>query len=216
MAKSIKKRQKILVIVPFVGLLLFIGFYIIASLQYTGGSFMDPNHSHFSLKNNYLCDLLDTYQIDGKLNQARIFARFAFVFICFSILLIWTLFLKIFLVKSKLQVLMQIMGILSMLVLFFLVLGNHDLIIRIAGFFGTIAHLIALYELYKVGYLKFTIFGVFCLLLFLINYFLYELELVLNLLPIIQKITFILFLSWFAILNSIIYRHLNPSTEKLL
>ncbi|ARV05748.1 hypothetical protein BTO04_03105 [Polaribacter sp. SA4-10] len=209
MAKSIKKLHKILVILPFVGLFLFVCFYIIASLQYTGGSFVAPDHLNFSLKNNYLCDLLETYQIDGTLNQARLFARIALVVICFSILLFWTLFIKLFPRKSKLQVLMQIMGILSMLVLLFLVSGNHDIIIRIAGFFGTIAHLIALYELYKIGYFKLTLFGVFSFLLFLMNYFLYELALLLYLLPIIQKITFILFLSWFTILNSIIYRHLN-------
>nr|WP_321226235.1 hypothetical protein [uncultured Psychroserpens sp.] len=209
MTTSIKKLNQTLVFIPFVGMFLFVCFYFIASIQYTGGSYVSPDHTNFSLKNNYLCDLLDTYQFDGTLNAARISALMALMLLCFSIISFWNLFPKLFLEKSKLQIVMQITGILSMVILFFLAVGDHDIIIRIAGVFGTIAHSIALLELYKADYFKIFIFGLFCLILFLVNYYLYETGLLLNLLPIIQKITFVACLSWFTILNSILYKQMK-------
>ena len=198
MDAGLKRINTLLVFVPFIGMFLFVCFYFIASMQYTGGSYAFPNQTNFSLENNYLCDLLETYQFDGTLNKARFSARIALALLCISIILFWKLFPELFIVKRRMQVLMQITGMLSMIVLFFLASGNHDNIIRIAGFFGTIAHIIALLELYKERYFKLVLFGVCCLILFLINYYLYETDLFLNLLPVIQKITFIVCLSWYV------------------
>lgn len=97
-------------------------------------------------------------------------------------------------------------GILSLTITLFLASGIHDIIIRIAGVFGVVALLISLIELYKANYFKLLIFGIICLLLFLTNYYIYETEILIDKLPLIQKVTFLAFINWFILLSIITYR----------
>ena len=92
-------------------------------------------------------------------------------------------------------------GILAMGTTMLLGSDNHDFIVRLAGVFGTIALLLALMALYLDGYKGLFVLGSLCLLLFLSNYFIYESELFLKQLPVIQKITFTACILWFVLLD---------------
>ncbi len=196
-------------LLSLVGIVLFIFFYIIAAINYPGGSDIAQNQTGFSLKNNYLCDLLDNQAINGALNSARIYASIALAILCFSLILLWYHLPKLFDRKNKAQTIMSITGILSLIITLFLASGIHDIIIRIAGVFGVAALLISFIELYKANYYKLLIFGMICLLLFLTNYYIYETEILIDKLPLIQKVTFLFFCNWFVLLSICIYRKLS-------
>ena len=197
---------------PLVGMLIFVAFYIIAAIQYPGGSNILPSQTGFVFKNNYLCDLLNAQTTNGLQNTARTYARLALATLCFSLILLWMYLPKLFTVNSKALKIMSTAGILSMIITLFLASEVHDIILRIAGVFGAIAFIIAIIELYIDRYIRLFVLGIICLILFLTNYYIYETELLLDTLPLIQKITFIFCLSWFMLLNRALYKklHIKP------
>ncbi|MGB5818936.1 MAG: hypothetical protein WBG90_05585 [Saonia sp.] len=201
-------------LLPLVGMVFFILFYIIAAISYPGGSHILPDQIGFSFWNNYLCDLLDRYAINGELNSARFVARTSLAVLCVSLLLLWAYLPGFFSVKSMNQKIMLWTGMASFVVTLFLTAKTHDSIVRIAGVFGAIAFISCFIELFKARHFKLFVFGLICLLIFLGNFYIYETGSFLNTLPIFQKVTFVCCLIWFAFLNISFYRKLKSEDVK--
>jgi hypothetical protein len=201
-------RSTLFAILPLFALGVFVLLYLLAALSYPGGSWISPHQEGFSFWNNYLCDLLDEYAINGDLNTARYPARVALVTLCFGLLVLWAYLPRLFQKKSKNLKLMQLTGITSLLVLVLLGSDRHDLIVRLAGFFGVIAFVSCFVELYKAGYAGLLTLGILSLIVFLINYYIYETGMFLSTLAVIQKITFVLFLGWFVLIDLAVYKQI--------
>jgi len=201
-------KPKILLL-PLFGMLLFVLFYILAALKYPGGSWIMPQQNGFSFWNNYLCDLLDQNAINGELNTARYFARTSLTVLCLSLVLLWYYLPSLFKGKNFNKNIMWLSGIAALVATSFLSSGAHDRTIRIAGFFAVIAFLTCFVELLKARHIKLFVFGIGCLIIFLVNYYIYETGLYIRLLPIIQKITFVCFIIWFIMLDVFFYRKLK-------
>lgn len=193
--------KRVFLILPMIGMVLFVILYLIAATIYPGGSWKFPEATGFSFWNNYLCDLLDYYAINGQLNDARYVARTALGFLCAGLLLLWWYLPSFFPAGHISRTIMWISGILALGTTLFLSSGTHDTTVRIAGFFGLIAFMSLFIELYRIGLYRLFFFGLFCLIIFLVNYYIYETGSFIKGLPIIQKITFISFICWFTILN---------------
>ncbi len=185
---------------------MFVVLYTFAAVVYPGGSHAMPDQIGFSFSHNYLCDLLDSYAINGVLNGAKIFATIALAILCFSIVLLWFFLSELFLVKSVTQPIMRITGIASLITLLFLTSETHDIIVNIAGVLGTVSFASCLMGLFKAKYYKLFIIGFFCLLIFLGNYYIYETGTFIYILPVVQKVTFVCFLSWFVLLDISVYK----------
>jgi hypothetical protein len=108
--------------------------------------------------------------------------------------------------KKNIQKIMSASGYISLLTILFLAIGNHDVIVRIAGVFGVVAFIACCVELYKTNYKKLFLLGVVCIITFLSNYYIYETGICIKALPAIQKFTFALFISWFIGLDMALYR----------
>ncbi|MGB5667695.1 MAG: hypothetical protein WBM53_12670 [Maribacter sp.] len=201
-------------LLPLVGIGLFVLLYIIAAIGYPGGSWAVPHHEGFSFWNNYLCDLLDKYAINGELNSGRYFARFSLAALCSGILLLWVYLPGLFSSKSINKRIMWYSGILSLISTLFLTSGTHDITVRIAGFFGVIAFISCFIELFKAGHYKLFTFGVLCLGIFLLNYYIYETGTFIRNLPIIQKVTFVSFILWFVFLDIFFFRNVKTIQDK--
>ena len=200
------RTHRVLIMTTLISMALFVVFYVIAAMHYPGGSYVAPSHPGFSFKNNYLCDLLDEQAINGASNSAHTYARIALAMLCLSLFIFWNWLPKLFNRKNKSLTIMSMAGMLAMVTTLFLASGLHDIISRIAGTFGLIALLISFVELYKAHYYSLLVLGIICMLLFLTNYYLYETDILLDKLPAIQKITFIAFIGWFALLSISAYR----------
>ncbi|MFX0557891.1 hypothetical protein ACOCEA_13915 [Maribacter sp. CXY002] len=191
---------------PLLGIALFLIFYSIAAMLYPGGSWLSPTYEGFSIWNNYLCDLLDDISINGELNRAKYFARISLAVLCAGLMTLWYHLPKLFDHKGINLKIMLLSGYLSLFTILFLAAGTHDIIVRIAGFFGVIAFITCFIELFRVGHFSVLFYGILCLLVFLLNYYIYESGVFIVGLPIIQKITFLMFIVWFMYLNIIIYK----------
>ncbi len=204
-----KAPRPIILLLPLLGMLLFVLLYILAALEYPGGSWIMPQQNGFSFRNNYLCDLLDQYAINGELNTARYFARSSLAVLCFSLVVLWYYLPSLFNGKNFNKKIMWFSGIAALVATSFLSAGAHDRTVRIAGFFAVIAFLTCFAELFKARHTGLFFSGIGCLVIFLINYYIYETGLYIGLLPLIQKITFICFIIWFVMLDVLLYRKLK-------
>jgi len=190
-----------LIKLPLAGMLLFVIFYIVAAIHYPGGSYEAPQATGFSMQHNYLCDLLDRIAINGQLNTAKVYARIAMGFLCFSLILLWGFLPKLFNVTKTVHIITSSFGMLSMIITMFLASGVHDIIVRVAGFCGVIAVLLTFRELYRSNYRGLLNVGFVCLFMLLANYYIYETDRLIEWLPLIQKVAFTSWISWFVTLN---------------
>ena len=203
-------RYKYLLL-PVIGMGVFIILYVLAALNYPGGTWLDTSNPGFSFWHNYLCDLLDYRSLNGELNAGRYYARAALGILCFSLIYLWVYLPYLFPKWGWNTMLMWLTGILAFVTTMLLSSGTHDITVRIAGILGTIALLSAFAEMWKAGYLGLMRLGFLCLFIFLGNYYIYETGEGLYSLPVIQKITFSGFIAWFIWVNLTLYRNLKKS-----
>ena len=154
MFKSISFKRPYLLLFPVFGMGIFILLYILAALVYPGGSGSILSQHGFSFWNNYLCDLLDFYAVNGEVNTARILARIGLFVLCISLIILWYHLPKLFVIKSVNLIIMKICGILALITILFLAIGTHDLIVRIAGFWALLLLLFRLLSFLKIAFIN--------------------------------------------------------------
>jgi hypothetical protein len=185
---------------------LFLLCYLVAAMRYPGGSWTDPGQVGFSWRHNYLCDLLDTRAVNGALNTGRYWARTALGLLCAGLFLLWHQLPKLTRGRAWQQQLLRYSGLAALGTTVFLSSGTHDLTVRIAGAFGLIGMVFLVAGLWRAGRRALSIFGIWSLGIFVVNYAIYETGSYLGLLPLIQKITFVSFLAWFAWMDMALLR----------
>ena len=198
---------------PLIGMAMFIILYIVSAILYPGGSWKFQEAEGFSFWHNYLCDLLDEYAINGQLNTARYVSRAALGFLCGGLLLLWYHFPNFFEKNSTNQKVMWSSGILALVTTCFLSSGTHDFTVRLAGLFGSIAFISCFIELFRNRSYRLFYFGIFCLIIFVVNYYVYETGIFIRALPIIQKITFLSFISWFVWVNLLLIKKTHQPSD---
>lgn len=191
---------------PLAGMVLFVLFYLLAAGRYPGGSWANPAQVGFSWRHNYLCDLLDDRAVNGALNAGRYWARASLAVLCAGILILWYHLPGLTDGPPWNRRLIRFSGIIALGTTVFLNAGTHDITVRIAGFFGTIAMTSLIYGLWKGMRRSISIFGAVCLGILLLNYVIYETGSLLPALPLIQKVTFSCFLIWLGWMDTTLIR----------
>jgi hypothetical protein len=194
------------ILAPLLGTIIFIVLYFIATLYYPGGSQVDKNSIGFSWINNYWCNLLNEIAMNGQHNSAKPFAMAAMFVLCLSLSFFWILFPVQIRTGKIAKLIIQISGILSMFVAFFLFSKiNHDLITDVASFLGLIATIGTFIGLYKTKWFGLFAFGLLNILLVGLNNYVYFTKGLIVYLPVIQKISFATFLIWICSIDINIY-----------
>jgi hypothetical protein len=191
------------------GIGLFILLYIVAALYYPGGSEAHEREYGFSVLNNYWCDLLEYRARNGLYNISRPVALTAMVVLCVSLAVFWYYLPQGIIPTRGHHKIIRVSGIFSMIAAMFVFTDYHDLVVNVAGFFGAIAigaTFIGLYRLKKYGL---TGLGMVCLCLLGVNYYIFETDHYITLLPMIQKVTFLFCFIWFGLLDIQMYQLRN-------
>ncbi|MEJ1221894.1 hypothetical protein [Sediminicola sp. 1XM1-17] len=202
-------RKPIGLLIPLLGMLLFVFFYFKAAFVYPGGSHFAPTAEGFSFLNNYLCDLLDSTTLNGDPNPSKGLARIALFLLCSCLTVLWYYIPKLFKRKGIYLSVIRFTGISAMIITLFLSSNSHDLVVYIAGLMGMLAMIITIVALFREGYQELFALGVFCLAIFLLNFYIYESGILITVLPAIQKITFVSFIGWFSLLDISLYRKMR-------
>ena len=198
MKRSTLKNRRILF--PVWGILLFIIFYFLSASAYPGGSDADKTAKGFSWQHNYWCELLANEAQNGQPNSARPIAITAMIILAISLIIFWYTIPTLFTNKKIISKIITYTGIGSMLVTPFLLTNSHDLVINIAGILGCIAIIGLLANLFRLRLYFLFYLGIFCLMLCGLNNYVYYSNNLMTYLPVIQKISFLIFLLWFILL----------------
>lgn len=191
---------------PLAGTIVFVSLYIMATMLYPGGSQADKNAKGFSWINNYWCNLLNEYAMNGERNTARPVAFAGMSVLCISLVVFWILFPMYIGLKKKARLATQLCGGMAMTIGFFLFSNLHDIIINVAMLCGLVAIGGTFAGLHKLKWKRLIGFGVFNLLLVLVNNVLYYGDGLLLYLPVVQKITFLSFLLWISFIDIQLYK----------
>ncbi len=211
MTASPNPTKNLLQLTPVLGIIVFVVLYVVATILYPGGSYVDGMTTGFDWLNNYWCDLIGSMAKNGAPNTARPIALTAMLCLCASLSFFWydiPLLFKDF----KFNQVIRYAGIASMAVTLFLFTDYHDTVIHVAGILGLMALTGVLIGLHQYHLTTLFGYGVFCFVLMLFNYFIYETHVLLSFLPIIPKITFFLFLLWICLITIYFYQNGNSGS----
>lgn len=203
---AIIKKQNVWMLSPLFGTLLFVGLYFVATLFYPGGSQVDIHSKGFSWINNYWCNLLNKNAINGQFNAARPIALAAMFVLCFTLANFWYIFPLQAELKKSIRLTIQISGALAMTTGMFLFTDQHDIIVNIASFCGLVAMVGTFIGLHKLKWTKLFWLGILNLALIALNNILYYGDGLKLYLPVVQKITFLIFLLWICLITINLYR----------
>lgn len=203
--KNNPKKHRLLLL-PVAGIIIFVCLYVIAATLYPGGSQADKNAEVFSWLNNYWCNLLNEYAMNGKPNTARQVAFAGMCVLCLSLITFWILFPLYAGFTKRGRLIMQFSGSFAMTIGFFLFTNLHDMIINLAMLCGLIAIAGTFAGLKKLRWKGLILFGIFNLLLVVVNNILYYGDGLLVYLPLVQKITFLSFLLWISVIDIQLYK----------
>lgn len=207
MTNQISKPKGILLLAPIFGTFLFIVLYVVATNLYPGGSQVDKYSKGFSWMNNYWCNLLNDNAINGQPNPAKPVAMTGMFILCVTLLFFWILFPLEINVSKKLKLVIQISGTLTMAIAFLLFTNiNHDLVTDLASIFGLIATAGTLTGLKKAKWFGLFRFGLLNILLVALNNYAYYTKGLIIYLPVIQKISFAVFLIWICCVDINLFR----------
>lgn len=214
MRSNSNTHKNVLVLAPWIGMALFVVFYGLAVSIYPGGSNFDAHQIGFDIKSNYLCDLLDTHTPNGLPNPSRAYSRLALTMLCCGLIVFWYNLPLLFNHKGVSLKIMQATGVLALAFTLFLAAGNHDVLVRIAGIFGAVALITTFVELFRARRIALLGLGIWCLVIFAFNYYIYETGILITALPMIQKITFLSFMLWFVLMNLALYNRIKLEENK--
>lgn len=198
--KKQRKLSTLFALIPIVGIIVFLALYAWAASLYPGGSNIDKTSEGFNLLQNYWCDLMGTEAKNEQPNPAQPIALLAMFLLCMSLVIFWKN-IPILFPENRYNRLIQITGMTSMLITVFLFTSYHDSVINVAGALSVIALLFTFISLKKHRYFKTVGLGMLCLLMSLINYFIYQTGIGLDYLALLQKLTFIPAFLWFGVLS---------------
>jgi hypothetical protein len=201
-------KKLLIALAPSSGIAVYVCLYVYASFLYPGGSQQYPDSKGFSWLYNYWCDLLNPVTWYGVPNPASTAAISAQVVLCVSLILLWIIVPSSFPDRRSARW-ASITGVASMVTLVFLSTKLHDRVIDFAGLLSGVALLITIHQLYKMGLIGLMAFGCICLSLAGLNYLIYLTRIGIPALPFIQKITFLLTLTWFVLVNFVAYARIT-------
>ncbi|WP_147201882.1 hypothetical protein [Segetibacter aerophilus] len=209
MTTKTSQTKHFTILLPTFGVLVFSILYIVSTLLYPGGYQENKQSKGFSWLHNYWCNLLDENAINGAVNSARPYAMTAMFILCATLAVFWFLFARRINFSKSIRRLITFSGIASMTITMFLFTSFHDAVINVAGGFGLIALAGTYAGLYKKRSYPLFVMGLFNLLLIIVNNILYYSAGLLKYLPVVQKITFLFFLTWICLIDIFVLKKLH-------
>ncbi len=189
--------------IPAYTVLTFLILFFISTFLYPGGSQADTNSVGFSWMHNYWCDLIWPTNHREEPNPAAWAAVPAMIILCIGLVILFYQFPNYYPTDPRTAMLIRIFGAASMVCASLLFTPLHDIMIPLASLCGLIALVAIFYVLFGQTDLKLFYFGIVCMVLMGLNNAVYysNSESLLYYLPLLQKISFLVVLTWIVSLN---------------
>ncbi len=185
------KRSKIIFLAP-----LCIIFYVVMHL--TSYKFLINEGGFYSYSNNLFCDLMLDASESELFQKIRIMARVGHVILALGMISFFYFVPKVFKTENLNLKIAKWAGMLSMTAFIFLSTSYHDTFVTITGVIGLVALIPLFIEYYKHrDYLGLhSYYGMFCVVLSLFVFYIFQTKHLIEYLPPIQIISFILDSIW--------------------
>lgn len=203
---SLKQNQQWTLLIPTYAVGLFCILFVVSTFYYPGGSHADHWQAGFSWSNNYLCNLMGEYALNGTKNGSRIPAIMSVMILGIGIGYFFFVFPSYFQLRTIWKYVIRFLGVFSMVFAIFLFTDYHDLVLNIAGVMGVVAIIGTFTALKRNNSYGVLWLGAFSSLLLAFNAYSYYTGVLINWLPFIQKFSIVLFLLWIVSMNIIYYR----------
>ena len=185
------KKSKIIFLAP-----VCIIFYVI--LHLSAYNFLINEGGFYSYSNNLFCDLMLDASDSDLFQKIRITARVGHVILAIGMISFFYIIPHIFKIQNTNTTITKYAGMLSMTAFIFLSTSHHDTFVTITGIIGLIALIPLFLEYYKNrSYLGLhAYYGMFCVFLSLFVFYIFETKNLIEYLPPIQIISFIMDSIW--------------------
>ena len=201
MIKKKRSQYQIANLIPVIGIVIFVGLYIFSSTLYPGGSQANLNSEGFDWVNNYWCNLMNEKGMNGQPNPAKPYSIIAMIILCLSLMFFFIQFAQIYSNNKIWNLIIKTSGIISMSFAILIFTKYHDLMTTLSSIFGVFVVIGIIREIYKSKLSIYKITGVICILILGINNYIYYTQQFIQVLPLLQKITFAIVLLWIIGLN---------------
>ncbi|HSP82465.1 MAG TPA: hypothetical protein VLN72_01890 [Gillisia sp.] len=199
---------------PSICIFLFAIIYYYSSTLYPGGSQDDLNSPGFDWVHNYWSDLMNETGRNEQPNPAEPFAITAMVLMCVGLMIFFIQFAAKFSKHKFWRYLIQISGSLAMIFAILTFTPYHALMIALSSFFGLFVLVGIIREVYYSDMTLMKTGGVISVMLLIINNYIYFSRNFVEILPLLQKITFAFVLFWFIGLNvELVKRNRKPEVH---
>ena len=192
--------RKAFLLLPIVGIVVFVALYLLATLYYPGGTNANRYSIGFDWTNNYWCDLTGNYAKNGSPNLAQPIALTAIAILSVALSAFWYQISR-WSADADRGMLMRYPGMASMAGMLLLFTHLHDAVVVVSGILGMLAIAALIGALQKNGYRALARYGLLCAVAILLNYSIYESGVLIGRLPLIQKFSFLLFLLWIGMVD---------------
>nr|WP_294860631.1 hypothetical protein [uncultured Fluviicola sp.] len=196
-----KGTHKKWIVIPIIGIGLFLVLFVTAAYYYPGGSNVNRTKEGFDWINNYWCDLFSQTAKNGDLNKGRIFGLTGIIILFSSLAFFWYYLPQFFHERRLNTIIIRYTGLTAMFILIFVFTRFHDSIIGIGSTICAIPMAATLSELRKNNLRALHFLGLFCIFLILLNFFIYVTNWWIVILPLLQKIALIAFLIWIVLID---------------
>ena len=174
--------------------------FTIAATRYPGGSQKDSHSIGFNWKNNYLCNLFSPKAVNGENNGSRYWAVPGMLLLCAGIAVFYIRFSKSIPSKSSASII-KYCGVVSVLILFFVVTPLHDPATSISATLALIAIFYTTIYVFKTKFVALKILSVVYMLMLYLTIYIYYSGNLLDMLPTMQKLLFLIEASWMLALT---------------
>ncbi|HLO53992.1 MAG TPA: hypothetical protein VK169_06885 [Saprospiraceae bacterium] len=195
------QKKSIVDYIPLVGIIIFVALYMYASMLYPGGSQADLQSVGYDWIHNYWCNLMNDQAMNGQPNPAKPFAVVAMVILCISLLVFFMQFALVFEGGKIWGHIIKWNAILSMSFAMLMFTAYHDVMTMLSSIFGLFVVIGIIRAVYRSNLIIYKIGGFLCILLLSINNYIYYSLNGIGVLPLVQKITFVVVLIWILGLN---------------
>src|SRR6185312_14396569 len=183
------------VFLPFLGIAVFVCAYFYAASLYPGSTFGHHETIGYSHLHNFWCDLIDRVTYAGVPNPSRWIAELGMIALLFSLLSYWYYLPFLFGPSRWKARVVRVCGCTAMFVGLFLPFA-HDIVINTAFAFALVAFPAALIGLVQNREYKIFAVAAIAILFCLISFVMWRARFDLELLPTVQKLTFLSFFTW--------------------
>lgn len=194
-------KEEFLNLLPVFGVFFFATLYFYSSTLYPGGSQANLESVGFDWVHNYWCDLMDENGRNKNPNPASPYAITAMIVLCLSLMVFFIRFANKFVSGKLWKNIIRITGTISMIFAILIFTKYHSIMIALASLFGLFTLIGIIKEVYSSNYTYLKLGGVVCILLLILNNYIYYSRHFVETLPLLQKITFAIVLIWIMFLS---------------